>query len=435
MARRADRAPRPRQDRARRHAAHRAALRRPAHRGRGHDGARAARLRAAQARRARRRRPVLPLALGADDRLQGHAHLRAAARVLSRPARPGLRVRPGARALALLDQHVPQLAAGAPVPLRLPQRRDQHGAGQPQLDARSRGAAVDVVDRGRPVAHLPDLHAGRERLGQLRRGARAPAPRRALATARRAHDDPRGVGEPLPHGPRAARLLPLPRLAHGAVGRPGRHLVHRRDRGGSRARPQWPAPVALLGHRRRTRRAGQRGRRARHRTRARRAQGPPATGPHVPRRHVQGSPRRGRGDQGRAGVGAPLRAVAVDRPGPPRRAPGPHDAHAPARARRDPTARVRLHQRGAARHRGADGALGDRAARLHGFRHRHRRPVGPLPAPLRLLHPAVRAGDEPAARRPARGAGDVAGRHDRARGQPARRRAVGRAARSSCRCR
>ncbi len=338
VARHADRAARARQDGARGHAAHRAALRGPGRGRRRHDGAGAPRLRAAQAGRARRGRPLLPVALGADDRLQGHAHLRAAARVLPRPARPGVRVRPGAGALTLLDQHVPQLAAGAPVPLRLPQRRDQHGAGQPQLDAGPRGAAVDVADRGRPVARLPDLHAGRERLGQLRRGARAPASRRALAAARRAHDDPRGVGEPLAHGPRAARLLPLPRVAHGAVGRPGRHLVHRRHRGGRGARPQRPAPVALLGHRRRPGRARQRGGRARHRARARRAQGPPAAGPHVPRRHVEGPPRRGRGDQGRAGVGAPLRAVAVDRPGPPRGAPGPHDAHAPARARRHATA-------------------------------------------------------------------------------------------------
>ena len=39
------------------------------------------------------------------------------------------------RALAVLDQHVPVLAAGPPVPLRRPQRRDQHGPGQPELDA------------------------------------------------------------------------------------------------------------------------------------------------------------------------------------------------------------------------------------------------------------------------------------------------------------
>ena len=37
--------------------------------------------------------------------------------------------------------------------------------------------------------------------------------------ARRAHDDPRGLGEPHHHGPRPAGVLPLPRLADGAVGR------------------------------------------------------------------------------------------------------------------------------------------------------------------------------------------------------------------------
>ena len=42
-----------------------------------------------------------------------------------------------ARALALLDEHVPELAARAPVPVRRAQRRDQHAEGQPQLDARA----------------------------------------------------------------------------------------------------------------------------------------------------------------------------------------------------------------------------------------------------------------------------------------------------------
>ena len=45
----------------------------------------------------------------------------------------------GPRALALLDQHVPELAARAPVPDARPQRRDQHRAGQRELDARPRG--------------------------------------------------------------------------------------------------------------------------------------------------------------------------------------------------------------------------------------------------------------------------------------------------------
>ena len=46
---------------------------------------------------------------------------------------------PAARAQPLLDEHVPVVAARPPVPLRRPQRRDQHRPGQPELDARPRG--------------------------------------------------------------------------------------------------------------------------------------------------------------------------------------------------------------------------------------------------------------------------------------------------------
>ncbi len=45
-------------------------------------------------------------------------------------------VRPVPRALALQHQHVPVVAARAPVPHARPQRRDQHRAGQRELDAR-----------------------------------------------------------------------------------------------------------------------------------------------------------------------------------------------------------------------------------------------------------------------------------------------------------
>ena len=48
------------------------------------------------------------------------------------------KTRARARPLALLDQHVPELGAGAPLPLHRPQRRDQHAARQRQLDARPR---------------------------------------------------------------------------------------------------------------------------------------------------------------------------------------------------------------------------------------------------------------------------------------------------------
>ena len=93
-------------------------------------------------RRARRRaRPRDPELLVAHDRLQGDAHGAAAARLLPRP--PGRAHGVGARprALALLDQHVPELGARAPLPDDRPQRRDQHAARQRQLDARARVAA------------------------------------------------------------------------------------------------------------------------------------------------------------------------------------------------------------------------------------------------------------------------------------------------------
>ena len=134
----------------------------------------------------RSQRGVLPEPVGPHVRVQGHAHHAAAARVLPGPGRRTGRIGAHARALALLDQHVPVVAAGPSVPLRRPQRRDQHRAGQPQLDAGTRGIARERVAPGRPRTHLPDLQPGRERLGHLRRGARAVAHGRLRAAARRA---------------------------------------------------------------------------------------------------------------------------------------------------------------------------------------------------------------------------------------------------------
>ncbi len=94
-----------------------------------------------------------------------------------------------------------------------------------------------------------------------------------------------------------ARLLPVPRLADGAVGRPRLDRLHRRHRHRRGARPQRPAPVAVLGHRRRPRDHGLRGRRPRRRPGQGRAEGPPPAGPHVPRRHHPGPHHRRRRDQ------------------------------------------------------------------------------------------------------------------------------------------
>ena len=280
-----------------------------------------------------------------------------------RPARPGLprpdrragRLGDGGRALALLHQHLPELAAGPPVPVHRPQRRDQHRDGQPQLDARPRGAPRERPDPRRPRAALPDLHARRLGLRVVRRGPRAAAPRRPLAAARGADDDPGGVGEPPRDGRQATRVLRVPLHADGAVGRTGVRGLHRRHPDRRGARPQRPAPLALLGHRRRPRRARLRGRRARPRPRHGGPQGPPAAGPDVPRRHRGAPDHRGRGDQEPARRRAPLRRVAARRADPPRRHRRPR-AHRPHARLGDPSpADLRLHRGGAARPAEPDG--------------------------------------------------------------------------------
>ena len=64
--------------------------------------------------------------------------------LLPGPARRAHRQRARAGPLALLDQHLPELGARAPVPLHRPQRRDQHAARQRQLDARARVPAASA---------------------------------------------------------------------------------------------------------------------------------------------------------------------------------------------------------------------------------------------------------------------------------------------------
>ncbi len=109
--------------------------------------------------------------------------------------------------------------------------------------------------------------------------------------ARHDDDDSRAVVEPSEHGRREARVLPVPLMPDGAVGRPGLDRVHRWPPHRRRARSQRPAPVALLRDQGRARRDGVRGRRARHSPGGRPAEGPAATGAHVPGRH-RGRPHR-----------------------------------------------------------------------------------------------------------------------------------------------
>ena len=75
--------------------------------------------------------------VGAHGRLQGPAAGRPGRRVLPRPAGRAPRLGAGAGAPALLDQHVPGVGTGSPVPHDRPQRRNQHGQGQRQLAERA----------------------------------------------------------------------------------------------------------------------------------------------------------------------------------------------------------------------------------------------------------------------------------------------------------
>ena len=124
---------------------------------------------AAQACTPRARR-LLRVAERPHPRVQGHGHDPPARAVLPRSAGRALRERARRRALALLDEHVPVVAARAAAAHARPQRRDQHRRRQPQLDARPPVAARVGARRRHPSA-AADLHRGCERLGVVRRGA------------------------------------------------------------------------------------------------------------------------------------------------------------------------------------------------------------------------------------------------------------------------
>ena len=109
---------------------------------------------------------VIPSFSQPHDRLQGHAHQPAAAGLLPRPRRPAHEVRARAGPLALLDQHLPELGARAPVPDDRPQRRDQHAARQRELDAGARVAARLRALRRRPAEGAAGRAPRRQRLAR-----------------------------------------------------------------------------------------------------------------------------------------------------------------------------------------------------------------------------------------------------------------------------
>ena len=189
------------------------------------------------------------------------------ARVLPRPQRRAGRVGAGAGAQPLLARtrsrrgRSPTRTGTSPTTARsTPCRATATGCAPARRCCESDRIPGDL-ERAFPICT-----PGGIRHGQLRRGARAAAPRRPP-------DLPHAVLMMIPEAwenhatmsRREARVLPLPRVADGAVGRPGVDRVHRRHRDRRGARPQRPAPEPLLGHRRRPRDHGVRGRRGRRR--------------------------------------------------------------------------------------------------------------------------------------------------------------------------
>ena len=188
--------------------------------------------------------PLLP-----HHRLQGHDAGDAAARLLRRSARRGLRLAAGDGALPLFHQHIPQLVQGSPAAPAFAQWRDQHHPRQLRPHARPRGDdALAAAGRG----HAPRAARRRgRRLGLADAGQYAGiSPYERHAPAARGHGAFAGAVAGTGGNNAVARPLPLLFDDDGAVGRPRRHFVQRRRRGLRLAGPQRPAPAALRPDRR-----------------------------------------------------------------------------------------------------------------------------------------------------------------------------------------
>ena len=319
---------------------------------------------------------VLPEPVVAHADLQGDAHHAAAVAVLPRHQRRAGRVGDRTRPLAVHDEHVPVVAARASVPLHRAQRRDQHRAGQPQLDEGARGAA-------RRATASPATSA-----------ASSPSSRREAATPRastRCSSCCTWAAARFPHA--VLMMIPEAWENHAAMSAEKRafYRFHSSlmepwdgpasiaftdgtvvgavlDRNGLRPSRYWvtdddrvimASEVGVLDI------DPARGR----------EEGTPAAGTDVPRRHEPRSHRRRRRDQGESVGRASVRGVAARRPRPPRRPARPRARRLRPRVRDAAPADVRVHARGAEDPDQPDGCDRRRGARLDGHRHAHRRAV------------------------------------------------------------
>ena len=136
-------------------------------------------------------------------------------------------------------------------------------------------------------------------LGDLRQRARAARARRPVAAARDHDDDPRGLPRPRRRLARARRLLRLPPVPAGGLGRPGGDRLHRWAADRRDARPQRPSSRPLARDRRRLDRARLGDGCPRGGAGERRPEGTAAAREALPRRPRAGPDRPGRGGEAR----------------------------------------------------------------------------------------------------------------------------------------
>ena len=118
-------------------------------------------------------------------------------------------------------KHAGGVEAGASVQVHYPQRRDQHSAGEHQLDDRPREESpVRPAGRRREQADAY-RYSTAERHGNARQRGRDVACVRTLARTFDDDADSGGLGRPHPDGRSQTGLLRVPLLHDGAVGRPG----------------------------------------------------------------------------------------------------------------------------------------------------------------------------------------------------------------------
>ncbi len=258
----------------------------------------------------------------------------------------------------------------------------------------------------RPERPVPDQRAGRIRLGEPRRGRGAPQPRRTLAPARDDDVRPGGVREPHRRRPGAPRVLRVPLDAHGAVDGPaalvftdGTLVGGTLDRNGLRPSRYLVTDEGLVVlaseigvHQIDPSKVVRKGRlRPGRMFLVDTAAGRIIEDDEIKSELANAEPYAEWLAAERIALADPAGARA-------------HRAHPDVG--RPASAHLRVHGGGGADPHHADGEDGCGAARRDGLRHARRRALRPTSAALRLLHAAVRPGDEPAARLDPRG-----GRH------------------------